>query len=317
MSVIAQWGRQDFIALILPTNSTDWNEYLDDILDCYYSLAKIISKYQKVLIIYDDKSLISVLENIKNIDFINASYNDTWARDILPISIKKDNKIVLLNFIFNAWGGKYDSSLDNELSKRVFSKMIDVDICLEGGGIDNNGDNLMLINKQTFDFHRNNMSFEDIVARLENIFDVNVLVLSEGGICGDDTNSHIDTLARFINKDTIFYQSCEDKNHINYDSLLKMKEQLKQIANTNNLNLVALPSPSMKYYNNTILPATYINFIIINGAVIVPTYDDDNDDVVLDIFRKYFVNRDIIGFDASVFIRQNGSLHCASTNFFK
>jgi len=285
-NLIAQWEEQSFIALIFPSKNTHWISCLDKIQKDYCRLALLISKYQEVLIITDSEKLPTAIQNKPNIKMKKALYNDTWARDILPISTRVKNKISLLNFIFNGWGEKYNFKLDNSLSKKIFNNIIDIDICLEGGAIDNNGDKFILLNKQSLISNRNKEPFEKIIKKLEKIFQAHILILENGSLQGDDTDSHIDTLARFVNKNTIVYLSCDDKENPNFTSLLKMEKELKTLALKYNFSLVPILAPKKKYYNNEIKPATYINFIIINDAVIVPTYQDKNDIVILPKDKK-------------------------------
>lgn len=314
--IIPQWHNQSLIAFILPHKKTHWQECLQEILESYYKLILLISKHQRVLVITQDIKLSKPLQNKHNISIKQAPYNDTWARDTLPISIKRNNKIQLLNFTFNGWGNKYTSNLDNTLSSHIFKNTKNINICLEGGAMDNNGKDLILLNKQTLTKSRNIYPPTTIINKLQKIFKAKILLLKNGSLKGDDTDSHTDTLARFVNKNTIVYLSPKDKSDPNYQPLSKMQQELKQIAKKHNLTLSPIKSPSQKTYHNRPLPATYINFIITNKTVIVPTYNDINDKQAINKIKKHFPKKDIIGFDASIFIRQNGSLHCASMNFF-
>ena len=146
-----------------------------------------------------------------------------------------------------------------------------------------------------------------------------VLWLNSGALEGDDTDSHIDTLARFIDKDTIMYQTCDDKDDSHYEELKNMEEELKKFRQLNGkpFKLIPLPWIEAKWDEDERLPATYANFLIINGAVLVPTYQDKNDEEALKIFKKAFPKRDIIGIDCSTLIRQHGSLHCVTMQYPK
>ena len=314
--LVAEWERQTCIAFILPHEQTDWNAYLDEILDSYYSLISLISKYQKVLIITQNKTLAKSLTKLPNVQIITASYNDTWARDTLPISVENNGKIEMLNFTFNAWGGKYDGSLDNALSQTLFPKAKKIDYILEGGAIDSNGAGLLLLHKDSFTHNRNAEDFETIQKQLKAIFASSLLIVQNGYHLGDDTDSHIDTLARFVNKKTIFYSQSSNKKNETHASLQAMECELKELAKNHNLELIAIPNPAQQYYQNRPIISTYLNFIIINDAVIVPIFDDVNDEQTLRIFRQYFPLHDVIGFSSNVFSRQNGSLHCACMNFY-
>ncbi len=139
-----------------------------------------------------------------------------------------------------------------------------------------------------------------------------IIWLENGFLKGDDTDSHVDTLARFINQNTIVYSSCEDKNDEHYVELKNMEKELKKTG----FNLIPLPIPKPIFFNNHRLPATYVNFVFVNGAVIVPIYNDENDEKVLKIFRDNLPNHKIVEVDATIFIREHGSLHCATINRF-
>ncbi len=140
-----------------------------------------------------------------------------------------------------------------------------------------------------------------------------LIILKHGALMGDDTDSHIDTLARFIDKKTIAYVKCYDKKDEHYKELKKMEKELKKTG----FDLVPLPLPSAKYFNNHRIPATYMNFLLINDAVLVPTYSDAYDKEVLETFARHFPKREIVGIESSILIREHGSLHCASMNVYK
>ena len=314
--LIAEWEKQTYIAFILPHEQTDWNEYLDEILHSYYSLITLISKYQKVLVITQNEALAEPIATLLNVQVRKASYNDTWARDTLPISLENNGNIEMLNFTFNAWGGKYDYSLDNALSNALFPSSKPTNYILEGGAIDNNAEGLLLLHKDSFTHSRNAQDFTNIQKQLKEIFASSLLVLQNGYHLGDDTDSHIDTLARFVNEKTIFYSQSSDKKSENHLSLQAMENELKELATKHNLELVPIPNPAQQYYQNRPIISTYLNFIIINSVVIVPTFGDEKDESTLRVFGRYFPTREVIGFGANVFSRQNGSLHCACMNFY-
>ena len=312
---IANWEKQSFIQLMFPHKHTHWAIYLDEILPIFEQIAKTIAKYQKCLVCFSDESTISNIINEKNIIFEKVKSNDTWCRDFGAISIKRDNQITLLDFKFNGWGEKYEYNLDNDITKTIFKDTKPIDFILEGGSIDTNGDNVILTTSTCLlQTNRNNISSKTQIGQKlhEYLGTKEIIWLDYGFLQGDDTNSHIDMFARFINKDTICYIKCDDKNDIHYNELQKMQNQLKQTR----FKLIPLPWVEAKYYQNQRLPASYANFVILNGAVLVPTYQDKNDKKALDIFKAIFVSRDIISIDCSKIIRQNGSLHCLTMEYF-
>lgn len=154
-------------------------------------------------------------------------------------------------------------------------------------------------------------SKQEIDKKLKNLFGLKEIIwLNNGGILGDDTDSHVDTLARFISPNVIAYASCDDENDENYATLKKMENELKVL----DYELLPLPIPRKIFFEGKRLGATYVNFIFINDALIVPTYGDEKYDKIALSRLAGVLNRKIIGVDARVFIRQNGSLHCSSQN---
>ncbi|WP_034548933.1 agmatine deiminase family protein [Helicobacter fennelliae] len=269
---------------------------------------------------------------------VGIETNDTWARDFGAISLEdahgsdngnnsKTSEIVLLDFIFNGWGNKFDSTQDNQITQKLHNlnilkgKLISLPFVLEGGSIDTNGKGVLLTNTQCLlEPHRNPQFTQDTIQEflIQNLGISQVLWLDYGFLEGDDTDSHIDTLARFISEDTIAYISCDDKNDLHYEALKKMEEQLQALKSSDNkpYNLIKLPFTSPIFYQNKRLPASYANFLFINDALLVPTYNDKNDKLALSILSKACPNHQVIGIDCSVLIRQHGSLHCVTMQLY-
>jgi len=330
MRLPAEWEQQEMIQLVFPHENTDWNEYLDDAINTFVSIAKAIQKYQKVLIVSKNLTHIKTLfTKKKNLTFINIDSDDTWSRDFGGITIEHDGQLLIEDFTFNAWGKKFTYEKDNQITKKLKLKGIfkgyshkTIPLVLEGGAIESNGDGIiMTTTKCLLEENRNpKLTKKQIEKKLIQYLGAKkVLWLNHGALKGDDTDSHIDTLARFIDKDTIIYQSCDDKNDSHYEELKKMEEELKNFKQLNGkpFKLIPLPWIKAKYDKEDRLPATYANFLIINGAVLVPTYQDKNDTEALKIFKKVFPKRDIIGIDCTTLIRQHGSLHCVTMQYPK
>ena len=318
----AEWEKQEYIMLVFPSTKSDWKHSIDDIRNSYILLIKTIIKYQKCVVLCDNKALLKqIFPQSRNLQFIQLETNDTWIRDFGAICIYKNDELKILNFKFNAWGEKFDYQKDNAINTKLKEKnffklpMKNIDFVLEGGSIDTNGRGTLLTTQNCI-FHKNRnplLSKEEIIKTLKKYFGAQkIITLQNGSLIGDDTDSHVDTLARFLNVDTIAYTKCYDTDDTHYMSLKKMEDELKETS----FNLVALPLPSAKFFLQERLPATYLNFIFINSALLVPTYKDKNDKIVLDILQNFFPNKDIIGIDASIFIREHGSLHCATMNYF-
>jgi len=330
MHLPAEWEEQEFIQLVFPHKNTDWVSYLDDAINTFVVIAKNISKYQKCLIITENMDYVqSLFDKKTNLIFIEIESNDTWSRDFGGITIKNGNELVVLDFNFNAWGNKFDYALDNVITEKLYKqnhftsyKYKSIPFVLEGGAIDSNGDGVILTtSKCLLEKNRNpHLTKNEIENKLvEYLGAKKVLWLNNGYLEGDDTDSHIDTLARFVNHDTIVYQSCDDKDDVHYIELEKMKNELSSFTQINGkkFNLVALPWIEAKYDEKERLPTTYANFLIINNAILVPTYDDKNDNKSLDIFKELFPTRDIIGINCQTLIRQHGSLHCVTMQYPK
>lgn len=317
-----EWEEQELIMLSLPHENSDWNEYLDDILFSYENFIKAMIPYEKVLLIGPNLDIFKQrFSKFQNVDFIQISTNDTWIRDYGAIDVINGRKTISYDFKFNAWGDKFKSNFDNKVNKILFknyfkTELKEIDLILEGGSIDFNGDGVMLTTKNCLLNKNRNSSLNKnkLDEILKNLFGLRQIIWLENGfIDGDDTDSHIDTLARFIDKNTIAYSISENPNDKEYNALLRMQEELRNTQFT----LIELPLPKSKFYNGRKLGATYANFVFINNALIVPIYGDKNDEIVINRLQKALPNRDILGVDASVFIRQNGSLHCSTQNRFK
>ncbi len=319
----AEWEEQEHIMLVFPSPKSDWEHSIYHIQKSYIELIKTIALYQKCIVLCENKTKLSkILPKSKYIKLLQIDTNDTWIRDFGAITVYENNKTKLLNFQFNAWGGKFEYKKDNQINQKLkelkFFKtpMKDINFVLEGGSIDTNAQGVLLTTQNCiFNQNRNpKFSKKQILEVLRTTLGVNeIITLQNGSLIGDDTDSHIDTLARFLDEETIAYAKCYNKDDEHYLSLKKMEEELKKTK----FHLIPLPLPSPKYFLNHRLPATYLNFVFVNGALIVPTYKDKNDKIALEILQNFFPSKDIVGVDASIFIREHGSLHCATMNFYK
>ena len=323
--LIAEFEQQSFTQIIFPHLKTDWAEYLAEVEITFINIIKAVIKKQKCLVVCADVEYVkNLFTPDDNLHFVEYESDDTWARDCSVLSVWDKEDIKLLNFIFNGWGGKFEASKDDAMSKSLskhYSKeVVDIDFELEGGAIESNGDGLILTTKECM-IKRNGQNrdlSDNTTQKLKNYFGAKeILYLNHGYLAGDDTDSHIDTLARFVDKKTIMYIKCEDKNDEHYNELKLMEDELKVFAKEFGLRLISLPFTHAIYYDNERLPATYANFLFINGGVLVPTYGVKEDKEALEIFKKSFKDRDITPIDCSILIRQHGSLHCVTMNFAK
>ncbi len=324
----AEFEEQSFVQLIFPHANSDWAPYLQEASENFVEIAMVIARFEKCLIICDDINRVKAyFSETENIYFVQGESDDTWARDCSGITVLEDGKPTVIDFTFTGWGNKFDASLDNALTSKL-AKHYDADykkqrFILEGGAIDSNGEGILLTTtKCLLNPNRNvklTQKFEIESILHENLGTQKVLWLDHGYLAGDDTDSHIDTLARFIDRSTIVYVQCRDKDDEHYETLSQMEEELQAFRDLKGdpFDLIALPMTDALYFEEERLPATYANFLMINGAVIVPTYNDRHDQEALKIMQKAFSDREVIGVDCSILIRQHGSLHCVTMQFPK
>lgn len=333
----AEWEEQAFVQLTWPNEDTDWAPYLDEVLSCYNKIADEIRKRES-LYIYKGKE------------------NDTWARDHAFITtrevldskptnqpqkqttqsqkLKAKNSLRLNDFCFNGWGLKFAANEDNQINRRSlpslpldtiekFEYVDNLDVVLEGGSIESDGRGTILTTADCLLApNRNNYKTkEEAEAMLRKRLGAErILWLENVGLAGDDTDSHIDTLARFCPNDTILYIYEDTDQSRQSWGLKSMKRQLEafRTAEGRPYRLLPLPLPHPVEYEGEILPATYANFLVINGAVLVPTYGQaDRDEEALSIIRQTFPDREIVGIDCQVLVRQHGSLHCITMQYPK
>lgn len=331
-----EWYPQSAIQLTWPHNNTDWAYMIEEVTDCFVKIAVEILKRQQLIIICPNEELVRYeLRDYKdlfnNLKTVELPSNDTWARDHSGISVFKDGKKQVYDFTFNGWGLKFASNHDNQITKGLFSKEIfksDIelvnkkDFALEGGALESDGKGTLLTTSECLlSPNRNSfLSKEGVEDYLKEAFGLNrILWLDHGYLAGDDTDSHIDTLARFCDEHTIAYVKCEDKSDEHYEALLRMEEQLKGFVDYggNPYRLIELPmAKAVHDEDNERLPATYANFLIMNNAVLLPFYNDiENDELAKEQLQKAFPTREIVGVDCSPLIRQHGSLHCITMQY--
>lgn len=322
----AEFEPQSFVQLIFPHEYSDWAPYLDEACRTFAEIATAIARFEPCLIVCDDIERVErYFPNRKNICFTQYLTDDTWARDCSGITTENGTECVVNDFVFTAWGGKFEASKDNAMTKAIAScysaPLRAQDFILEGGAIESDGNGALLTTAQCLMNPNRNAGYESEAA-VEAVLDTalgvrKTLWLHHGYLAGDDTDSHIDTLARFCDASTICYVQCTDTGDEHYEALKAMEAELKTFTDRDGkpYRLVPLPMTNPIYYDGERLPATYANFLILNGAVLMPTYNDPHDAEALDIFKTLFPDREIIGIDCSVLIRQHGSLHCVTMQF--
>ena len=327
----AEWEKQQCVLMSFPHEETDWHnpdntKDLEASLSPFIRIAQAIAYGQAVYIICKDKKKIaSMFCSTRNLTFIEIPTNDTWIRDYGYLSIKEDGEKKLLDFRFDGWGGKFEASLDNSVNSALHKKgymgttpLERIDFVLEGGSIESDGEGTILTTTACLcNPNRNSgLSKLEVEEKLKETLGTHrVLWLDYGYLAGDDTDSHVDTLARFVNTDTIVYVKCENQEDEHYEVLQQMEAQLKTFRTTkgNPYTLIALPMTDAIYNKKEErLPSTYANFLITNDALLYPTYGDNNDIKAGEVFKKLFVDKELIPINCLKLIEQGGSLHCST-----
>ncbi|MBN2166876.1 MAG: agmatine deiminase family protein [Marinilabiliaceae bacterium] len=328
----AEWSLQSAVMITWPHDNTDWADMLYEVEICFGEIAKSVLQYQKLIVICQSEKRVKefIPKNLQNnLVIINADSNDTWARDHGPICVFKNGRPFILDFKFNGWGLKFASNKDNLITRTMYNNGCFNDIVgydnrlgfvLEGGSIESDGKGTILTTSECLlSANRNGDLNRD---QIENYFKntlgaKQVLWLNNGYLSGDDTDSHIDTLARLCNENTIAYVKCNNLNDEHYHALKNMEDELKQLKTIDGkpYNLVALPMADEVWFDEHRLPATYANFLIINNAVLVPAYESEKDEEVKLIMKSVFPDREIIMIDCLPLIKQHGSLHCVTMQF--
>lgn len=326
----AEWHPQSAIMLTWPHQGTDWQPWLTEIQNTYLNIIAQVSRFQSVVVACHDEQNKRFLGQQLNdlplahpVHLFIAPSDDTWARDHGPITLVNDQgETKILDFTFNAWGDKYQANLDDKITQALIQQPFvqlqqyqNIDFVLEGGSIESDGRGSLLTTEICLlNPNRNpDLKKSDIEATLKTLFKVsNVIWLSQGHLPGDDTDAHIDTLARFT-PTGIAYVTSEDHSDPSYAALKVMESELIAARDIDGqpYTLFPLPSPApIMNVEGEPLPATYANFLIINQAVLVPTYQDRNDQLALDVLQRAFPEHQIIGIDCRTVIQQFGSLHC-------
>lgn len=329
----AEWARQSAVMLTWPHAGTDWAANLDEAESVFVEIARAVTATEHLLITCcDEAHKKSVLGKLKTAQiparrvsaFVHAS-NDSWARDHAPIAMIENGRPRLLDFEFNGWGGKYPAEKDNLLSRTLHKQgafgdtpFTSLPFVLEGGSIDSDGQGTLLTTAACLLSPTRNPSLDQagIESRLARYLGIQrVLWLQHGWLAGDDTDSHIDMLARFCDPATLAYSCCDDEADEHFVPLQAMKRELASFRTRTGeaYRLVPLPLPQAIFNaQGRRLPASYANFLIINKAVLVPLYDDPADETAITNLQYCFPDRQIVGINCLAIIQQYGSLHCLS-----
>jgi agmatine deiminase len=332
----AEWEKQQGILLCFPHNGKDWPGKYEAIQWAFVEFIKKVANFEQVFLIVADENLkakvIEMLEKatvqMKNVSFIIYKTNRSWMRDSGPIIIQNGTKREALNFNFNGWAKYKNITLDKHVPAKV-SEFLNIPITqvlhngkpviVEGGAIDTNGCGTLLTSEECLlhpDIQVRNPNFTkaDYEAVFKEYLGITNVIWLGDGIEGDDTHGHIDDLCRFVNEDTIVTiveSNPEDSNYKPLQDNLKRLQNAK-LENGKSPKIVILPMPKRIDFDGLRLPASYANFLILNKCVLVPTFNDSNDRIALNILADCFPEREIIGISAIDIIWGFGTLHCLS-----
>lgn len=336
----AEWHHQACVQLTWPHKDTDWAPYLDDITETFVQIAKAVAHYEPLVIAAQEpdavrQELAASLndDEMARVSIYPCRNDDTWARDHAFITLLcADDAYALphiVDFKFNGWGDKFAADNDNTLNRQLLGQgafsgqyVDDTDFVLEGGSIESDGKGTIMTTSQCLLApHRNQpMTKEQIEQHLKDVLGADrVLWLDHGNLIGDDTDGHIDTIVRFAPNETLLYVAPtlpDDEQHADFVALEQQLRTLRT-ADGQPYNLVPLPmNAPITDEDGERLPATYANFLVINHAVIVPTYNQPhNDSKAMCAIAKAFEGYDIVGIDARTIIRQHGSIHCLTMQY--
>ena len=330
----AEWEPQAGVLLAWPHAQTDWAERLVEVETTCVALVAAIARFEPVLVCVADAGVRTRAEQLIGvactgrktiIEFVEIEYDDTWLRDSGPLTLRGMDEFLLLDFRFTGWGGKFAASRDDRLIEGLAARELfrhaehrRVDWALEGGAIESDGIGTLLTTWRCLHQRHPEQSREQMARLLcDKLGAKRVLWLERGYLQGDDTDAHIDTLARFAPNDAIVFQACDDAADPHFDELAAMRDELAALrtADGKPYRLHALPWPRAIFDRDDVddgrhLPASYANYLIVNGAVLMPAYGDPADGEAARIIGLAHPGREVVALPCRSLIWQNGSLHC-------
>lgn len=335
----AEWEWHSATQMHWPSNPETWpEERLERVEKVYGNIIEELHFFEHIHLFVENlevrervmQKLAPLAVDTDRITIHQQKINDIWARDCGPIFVKRDDQYVILNWGYNAWGEKYppwddDDRIPEYVASKYNMESIKPGMILEGGSIEVNGAGAVLTTESVLlNENRNpNLTKEEIEDKLRQYLGVNQIIWLKRGLAGDDTDGHIDDITRFLNEDTVLTMICEDKTDINYDALQENLEILKSVRlkDGRKLNIETLPMPHTKIVGITVdgseyVPASYANFYIANGVVLVPLYDKKYDEQALKLLKKYFPTRKIIGIDCTDLVWGQGAIHCITLQWY-
>jgi agmatine/peptidylarginine deiminase len=324
----AEWEPQAGVIIAWPHADTDWGPRLARIETAYVGLAGAIARFEPLVICVADahvreraqRQLVAAGVDAERVHFVEVAYDDTWLRDSGPLTLADDRRYRMLDFRFTGWGGKFEGSRDDRLIESLLARGVfapaehrRIDWALEGGAIESDGKGSLLTTWRCLHQRHPQMSREEMTALLVDAFAVErVLWLEYGYLEGDDTDAHIDTLARYAPDDAIVFQTCDDPADPHYAELARMRDEIATLRTLDGraYRLHALPWPRAILDDGRRLASSYANYLIVNGAVLMPAYGDAKDAEAARVIAAAHPGREVVMVDARELIWQNGSVHC-------
>ncbi len=327
-TLLPEWAEQEAVILSWPHKGTDWEHNLDQARSTYLELINAINKTDTPVILLchqsDIKNTKGLLDAKKHVApenkvlIVEANFNDTWVRDYGFLTVSDNTRNIPINFKFNGWGKKFDGSLDNEINTLLASfcqyPMQSHDIVLEGGAIEiDENQHLLSTASCLFNPMRNkDLSKNDYISLFEEVLGARqTTIFNFGHLHGDDTDGHIDTLARFTPLMGIVMQGSENRpKDEHFECLSDLKYEIQQAFPKH--SIYALPLPYVENKAKERLPASYANFLILNKHILLPVYGQAEDDTAIAVIKKAFPNYQIIPVNCLSLVHQYGSLHCVT-----
>jgi len=324
----AEWEAQAGVIIAWPHAGTDWAPRLAQIESAYVALATAIARFEPVLICVADAAvraratglLTAAGVDAARVRFVEAAYDDTWLRDSGPLTLSDGSGFELVDFRFTGWGGKFEGGRDDRLIEALLARGVfrsarhrRIDWALEGGAIESDGNGTLLTTWRCLHQRHPQMSLEEMDAQLLDAFGASrVLWLQYGYLEGDDTDAHIDTLARFAPDDAIVFQTCDDPADPHYDELARMHEEIARLRTVDGqpYRLFPLPWARAIVDEGRRLASSYANYLVVNDAVLMPAYGGATDAEAAKVIAAAHPGRQIVPVDARALIWQNGSVHC-------
>ena len=328
----AEWCKQSCVYLSWPVNPETWTGCFDAMESAYSDFAAAISRHELLRIVVKsihNERIAALLDNhgasLEQVEFFDIETNDAWCRDHGPVFLKnlRTGKIAMADFRYNAWGDKFSWDLDNavpsKIARYLHCRRFAVPFICEGGALETNGSGTLLTTRSVILNSNRNADMTEAKAQqiLCDALGMRKVLWLDGGLPGDDTDGHIDTLARFVNASTVLAAKVK-KNHPGFEAIENNFKELRKMRNADGekLEVVPLPMPDPVYpdrWRTDILPATYTNYLLINGAVLFPTYRQDRSAAAaMDVLQQAFPDREIISIDCFDILLEGGALHCLS-----